>query len=321
MSERWIGIDVSKTRLDLVALPTGTHWTAPNSPDGWAAVSAQLQTDAPTGIVVEATGTYHVGVTVALDAVGLTPVVVNPLTLRRFAQSLGKRAKTDRLDAEVLARYGGQVRPPVRPVPDETARQLQEVLTRYRQLTTMLASEKTRRHTAAPLVQPSIDAHLAHLTEQRQQLLALLESLVASDPFWAGRVTQLTTVPGVGVLTATLLAVRLPELGQATRQEVAALAGVAPYACDSGSHRGTRRISGGRGAVRQALYQVMISALRCNPVLAAHYRRLRAAHKPHKVAMIATMRRLLGLLNAMLREGLRWEELRVVQGFSPPLSP
>ena len=204
-------------------------------------------------------------------------------------------------------------------MPDATARQLQAVLTRYRQLTTMLASEKTRRHTTAPLLLSSLDTHIAHLTEQRQQLLALLESLVASDPFWTGLVTQLTSVPGVGVLTATQLAVRLPELGQATRQQVAALAGVAPYACDSGAHRGTRRISSGRGPVRQALYQIMISALSWNPVLAAHYRQLRARHKPHKGALVACMRRLVGLLNAMLRDGVRWEELRVVQQHAPPL--
>jgi transposase len=321
MSEGWIGIDVSKGQLDLVALPAGRHWRVPNDPDGWAAVGATLEAQAPTGVVVEATGSYHVGITVALDAVGLTPVVVNPLTLRRFAQSLGTRAKTDRLDAEVLARYGQQVQPAARPVPTATARHLQELVTRRQQLTKMLTSEKNRRHAASSLLQPSLDAHIAHLTEQRQQIDALLASVVASDPFWTGRVAQLQSVPGIGALTATTLAVGLPELGQATRRQAAALVGVAPFAHDSGTLRGQRHIGGGRRPMRHALYQVMTTALRCNPVLAANYRRLRAAAKPHKVAMVACMRRVLGLLTAMLREGLRWDELRVVQTFSPSLSP
>lgn len=321
MSERWIGIDVAKAQLDLVDGLSGHHWSVPNTADGWDELATQLQADPPAGIVLEATGRYHLGLTVALDAVGLPPVVVNPLALRRFAQSLGKRAKTDHLDAAVLARYGRQLRPTPRPVPAESARNIQELLTRHQQLTRMLTSEKNRCHSASPLVQPSLDAAIAHLDEQRAQIDALLASVVAGDPFWAGIVAQVQSVPGIGVLTAATLAVGVPELGQATRQEVAALVGVAPFACDSGTRRGHRHIAGGRKAVRQALYQVMTSALRCNPLLAAHYRRLRATHKPHKVAMIATMRRLLGLLTTMRRDGLRWEELRTVQHAAAPLSP
>lgn len=321
MNECWIGIDVAKAQLDLVEVPTGRHWSVPNTAAGWAQLCATIPADSLAGIVVEATGPYHVGVTLALAATGVTPIVVNPLTLRRFAQSLGRRAKTDRLDAEILARYGAQVRPVARPVPAETARQLQELLSRHQQLTKMLTSEKNRRHDASAVLQPSLDAHIAHLTAQRQQIDALLAAIVASDPYWAGRVAQLQSVPGIGALTATTLAVGVPELGEATRQEVAALVGVAPYACDSGTMRGQRHIAGGRRVMRQALYQVLTSALRCNLVLATHYRRLRARHKPHKVAMVASMRRLLGLLTAMVRDGLRWEELRVVQAFAPPLSP
>lgn len=321
MSERWIGIDVAKTQLDLVMLPAGTHWSVPNTAAGWDQLGATLRADPPTGIVVEATGHYHLGITVALDAVGLTPVVVNPLSLRRFAQSLGRRAKTDRLDAELLARYGAQLQPAARPLPTATARQMQDLLTRHRQLTKMLTSEKNRRHTASPLLRPSLDEHIAHLTAQRRQLDALLASGVASDPLWAGRIAQVTSVPGIGLLTAATLVVGVPELGRANRQEVAALVGVAPYAHDSGTLRGQRRIAGGRKAVRQALYQVMTSAVRCNPILAAHYRRLRAVHKPHKVAMVASMRRLLGLLTAMCRDDLRWDQLRIVQHAVPAISP
>lgn len=313
MTAGWIGIDVAKTQLDVVEHATGQHWTVPNTPAGWQQLCQRWVADPPAGIVLEATGSLHVGVTVALDTAALTPVVVNPLTIRRFAQSLGKRGKTDQADAAILARFGAQIQPPVRSIPAETARQLHDVLARHRQLTKLLTSERNRLHTAAALLQPGITAHIAWLRTERTAIDRLLASLVASDPVWQGAVDQLMSVPGIGALTATVIAVGLPELGTCTRQQAAALVGVAPDPQDSGGHHGTRQISGGRAAVRQALYQVMTSAVTWNPVLAAHYRHLRERHKPHKVAMTACMRRLVGLLTAMRRDGLLWHELRTVQ--------
>src|SRR5215218_7439733 len=291
-SERFVGIDVAKGWLDVVARPDGATWRVANDPDGWAELCARFAAAPPTLIVVEASGGYELGLVTALDLVGLTPVVANPLSIRRFAQSLGKRAKTDRLDAAVLAEYGERVRPEPRPVPTETARQLQEVIARHRQLTKMLVEEKNRRQQVTALVLPSVDAHIAWLEQQRAEVDRLLESVVARDPTWQERVRVLDSVPGIGALTATILAVGMPELGACSGSAAAALLGV----------------------VRHAFYEAVMSTVRWDPVIGTHYRQLRDAGKPHKVALIACMRRLLGILNAMLRGGLTWQETDVGQG-------
>ena len=239
--------------------------------------------------------------------------MINPLSLRRFAQSLGKRAKTDRLDAAVLAEYGERFQPEPRPVPTETARHLQEVIARHRQLTKMLVEEKNRRQQATPLVRPSVEAHIAWLEQQRAEVDRLLESVVASDPTWQERVQVLDSVPGIGALTATIVAVGMPELGDCTSNAAAALLGVAPQAVESGLMRGQRHIGGGRRLVRHAFFEAVLSTIRWDPVIGAHYQQLRARGKPHKQAMIACMRRLLGILNAMLRDGLTWQETKVGQ--------
>lgn len=286
--ERFVGIDVAKGWLDVVVLPAGTATRVDNDPEGWATLCAQLQGLGPTLIVLEATGKYEVGVVVALDAVGLTPVVANPLATRRFAQSLGRRAKTDRGDALLLARH--------------------------RQLTKMLVEEKNRRQQADPRLHPGIAGHIAWLEAARTAIDHQLASVVASDPDWQRRVTQLDTVPGIAPFTATAIAVGLPELGRVTAKQVAALAGVAPFAVESGVRRGQRHIGGGRRDVRQALYQAMTTMIRCDAVMGAHYQQLRAAGKAHKQAMIACVRRLLGILTAMIRDGLTWQETEVGQG-------
>jgi transposase len=244
----------------------------------------------------------------------LTPVVANPLAVRRFAQIGGKRAKTDRLDAAVLAEYGERFRPDPRPVPTATARQLQEIIARHRQLTKMLVEEKNRRQQATPLVRPSVEAHIAWLEQQRAEVDQLLARIVASDPVWQERVRVLDAVPGIGELTATIVAVGMPELGACSGNAAAALLGVAPHADESGRRQGRRHIGGGRRAVRHALFEAVTSTIRWDPVIGAHYHHLREAGKPHKLAMVACMRRLLGILNAMLRDGLTWQETAVGQG-------
>lgn len=311
--ERFVGIDVAKGWLDGAELPGGATWRVANDEAGWAEVVARCG-GVSTLVVIEATGKYELGVVTALDLAGLTPVVANPLATRRFAQSQGRRAKTDRIDAVMLARYGERMRPTPRPVPEATARQLAEVLARRRQLTKMLVEEKNRRAQASALVQPSIAATITWLEGQRTEVDRLLESLVAGDPVWQARVTTLATVPGIGLLTATIVAVGLPELGRCSAKHLAALVGVAPFAVDSGHFRGTRHIAGGRGIVRHALYEAVVSTIRCHPTFKAQYARLRGRGKAHKVAMVACLRRLLGVLTAMVRDGLTWPETLVAQG-------
>jgi transposase len=313
----FVGIDVAEDWLDIVQLPAERHWQVANDGPGWDRLCTEVAAAPAPLIVLEATGKCEHGVVAALAAAGMTPVVANPLTIRRFAQSLGQHAKTDRCDAAVLAAYGQYLRPTPQPVPDATMRTLQALLARHRQLTKMLVAEQNRCRRAAPGVQPSHAALIAGLTEERGRIDARLAAVVASDPGGQARVDLLTSVPGIGAYTATAVAVGLPELGAATTKDLAALSGVAPYACESGRHQGERHIAGGRAAVRQALYQILTSMLTCNVVFRVHYDHLRAkAHVPkrHKVAMVACMRRLLGILNAMIRDRLTWQETDVGQG-------
>lgn len=316
--DKVVGIDVAKAWLDVAWGPTGSRQRVPNTPDGWAELVAVLRSAPPTLIVLEATGSRHVGLTVALDAAGLTPAVVNPLAVRRFAQSLGQHAKTDRTDARLLARYGERVRPVPRPVPTATARTLGALVTRRHELTKLLVMEKNRRHTADPVVAPSIAAVLAVLTAQQRALDAEIATVIAGDPVWTGRVAQLTSVPGIGPVLAATLGVALPELGSIAGTHIAALAGLAPYARDSGTQRGQRFIHGGRAVVRRALYQVVTTAMRCSPIVRGHYQQLRTRGKPHKVAVIACARWLLGIINAMVRDGLTWDQTHAAQGCVRP---
>lgn len=307
------GIDVSKTRLDIVSWPTMRHWQVANDATGWATLVTEATGANPAHVVLEATGAYEVGVVVALDAAGWTPAVLNPLTVRRYAQSHAHLAKTDRIDAAVLAQFGAERRPVPRAIPSELARDLAALLAERAALTAQLIAVRNRRQQARPCRWERLAAHEAWLDAQRTQLDADLAALVASDPAWQARIDLLTTVPGIGVLTATILAVQLPELGRISGRQAAALVGVAPVAHDSGQLRKPRRIRGGRRTVRQARYQAMLTAKRWNPVIRAHHAALLARGKPPKVATIACVRKLLGLLTAMLREGCSWHQLRAAQ--------
>lgn len=303
-----VGIDVSKATLDLAIVPLGLCEQVPNSRDGWDRIVQLLAPLAPAWIVIEATGSYHLGLAVTLTEANLIPSVVNPSSVRFFAKSIGLRAKTDRIDASVLARYGIAVQPSARPAPTELIRRIQALLTRHAQLASDKATERVRRDHADASLQADITEHIGYLTQRLAEVDALIDSLVASDPVLAGRTTSLRTVPGIGRQIATVLAVYLPELGGCSHKQLAALVGVAPFARDSGGFRGKRYTYGGRAAVRTALYQAVTTGRRWNAVVNTFYTRLRARDKAHKVAMVATMNKLLGILNAMTRDGLTWPE-------------
>lgn len=314
--ETFVGIDVGKQWLDVVVQPEGTHRRLANDESGWAQLLGWLP---PTGerlVVLEATGGYEVGVTQALDQAGLAVVVRNPLAMRRFAQSELRFAKNDRVDAAMLAQYAAQRKPHPRPLPDQTGRTIAALLTRRRQLSQMRAAEKARAK--QPGLLPVVAAQLTdHITALRRQIAAIdqeLAATVATDPARQQRVEQLCTVPGIGVLTATRLVAGLPELGQVSAIKAAALVGVAPYEQQSGRWQGQQAIEGGRRWVRHALFEAMMSIIQWEPTLGAHYAQLRAKGKPHKLAMIACMRRLLGILTMMLRDGLTWQQTDVGQG-------
>lgn len=303
----FVGIDVSKKSLDIAVRPSGQHWRLSNTAEDIATLVGQLQQLAPSLIVLEATGGYELAVTAALLAAGLPVAVVNPRQVRDFAKSLGKLAKTDRIDAAVLARFAEAVRPEVRPLPDEQTQQLQGLLVRRRQLIEMLVAEKNRLPLAASAVQPRVEAHITWLEDELEELDGDLKERLHASPAWREKEDLLRSVKGVGpVATMTFLA-ELPELGLLNRKQIAALVGVAPYNCDSGQMHGKRAIWGGRAAVRNALYMATLSASQHNPIIQVHYQRLLAAGKQKKVALIACMRKLLTILNAMLRTRKSWQ--------------
>ena len=303
----YLGLDVAKDTLELASEPTGLQGTFPNTPDGIAALLAQCQAQPVALLVLEATGGYETAAVVALAHAGLPVIVVNPRQVRDFAKALGRLAKTDRLDAQVLALFGARVRPAPRPLPDEATAELDAVLTRRRQLLEMLHAERQRRPRArGRVVRRSLDAHIRWLEHQVIDTDATLEQTIQASPLWRVQDQLLQSVPGVGPTLARTLLGQVPELGRLDRHAIAALVGVAPLARDSGTLRGRRTCWGGRPAVRTVLYMAALTAARWNPVLRAFYQRLRAAGKPAKVALTAVARKLLVLLNAILRDQQPW---------------
>lgn len=307
------GIDVSKQWLDVAVWPENRTWRCANTPAGWEQLIAQATEQRPARIVLEATGGYQTDAVVALDAAGFTPVILNPLTARRFAQSHQRLAKTDRIDALMLARFGAERHPTPQPISTETMRNLVALLALRTDLVTMRVSTKNRLHQAVDVVRPHLEQQLAALTERITSVEDDLARLVVSDLAMTATVTRLMTVTGVGRLLATTFAVSLPELGTVSSREVAALVGVAPFANDSGQRHGARSIRGGRSVVRRALYQAVTSMRQWDPGTAAYYTRLKQRGKPHKVAMVACMNRLLRLLTVMLKSKCDWHELKVNQ--------
>jgi transposase len=311
-AEVFVGIDVSKARLDVAvrgaALPA---WQVPNDPAGIARLLEHLASLQPQLVVLEATGGYEVPAAASLGAAGLCAAglcvaVVNPRQVRDFAKATGKLAKTDTIDAQVLALFAERVRPEARPLPDEQTRALEALLTRRRQLLDMLGAEKNRLEHANAAVRPSLRQTIRHLEAQLGSVDDELKRRIEASPLWRARDHLLQGVPGVGpVLSRTLLAA-LPELGRLDRKQIAALVGVAPLNRDSGTLRGRRTVWGGRAEVRRVLYMGALVAKQHNPLLRTFYLRLRAAGKPPKVALVACMRKLLTILNAMLKHHTPW---------------
>jgi transposase len=277
-----------------------------NDAAGVAELHTQLQAHHPDLVVLEATGGYEVLVASTLAAAGLQVAVVNPRHVRQFARAIGQLAKTDRLDAQLLARFAEGVRPEPRPLPDEGAQLLRALLARRRQVVGMLMAEQQRLGTVLPALRERVQAHLDWLRSERDQLTAELQRLLRQSPVWQVTEDLVRSVPGVGVVIAATLVAELPELGQVGRKQLTALVGVAPLACDSGTVRGRRMVWGGRASVRAALYMGTVVALRCNPVVRAFYDRLRNAGKPAKVALTASIRKLLLILHALVRKQERW---------------
>lgn len=303
----FVGIDVAKATLDVAIRPTPRQWQCTNDEASIAALVADLQALQPSHIVLEATGGYELPLVAALGAAGLPVVVVNPRQVRDFAKATGRLAKTDALDAHVLAHFAEAVRPPLRPLSETQAQALAALVARRRQLVEMLVAERHRRALARP---PAIRAHVqAHITWLQQALADLdddLDQQIRQSPLWREREDLLRSVPGVGRVLAVTLLAGLPELGQLNRKQIAALVGVAPLNRDSGSHRGRRQVWGGRALVRSTLYMATLTATRWNPVIRAFYERLCAAGKPKKVALTACMRKLLVIVNALLRHRTPW---------------
>jgi transposase len=301
-----VGIDVAKAMLDIASEPPGLERQVPNTPAGLERVIDHCR--GAQRVVVEATGGYEHAVVAALLAAEIPVVVVNPRQVRDYAKATGQLAKTDRLDARVLARFAAQLKPAVRPLPDDATAELALVVQRRRQLQEMLQAEEQRAQLTVVrgAVRANLTAHIAWLQASVDETDRTLRALVEASPVWRAQDALLQSVPGVGpTLAATLLA-ELPELGRLSRREIAALVGVAPLARDSGTLRGRRTVWGGRRDVRRVLYMATVAATRWNPAIGRFYRRLRAAGKAPKAALVACMRKLLTILNAMVRHQERW---------------
>jgi transposase len=303
----FVGIDVSKLHLDVAVRPSREAWRVENEEQGIASLVERLRTIQPTLIVMEATGGYEMAVATALALAALPVAVVNPRQVREFARATGTLAKTDRIDAGVLARFAESIRPTPRPLPDEQMRHLEGLVARRRQVVEMLTAERNRFQQASPALREKIDRHIAWLQEELKALEKDLDDTIQQSPLWREKDNLLRTVPGVGPTVARVLVADLPELGTLNRKRIAALAGVAPLNRDSGQYRGKRVVWGGRAQVRTALYMATMSGIRFNPVIRRFYQRLCEAGKLPKVALIACMRKLLTILNAMVRENKPWD--------------
>jgi transposase len=303
----YVGIDVAKAHLDVAVRPTDLAQRVTNDAAGIASLVTHLASLAPVLIVCEATGGYERALVAALATAALPLVVANPRQVRDFAKATGQLAKTDALDAAVLARFAEQVQPTPRPLPEAALETLEALLTRRRQLLEMLTAERQRLPLARPAVRRDLQQHIRWLERRVREMDDELDDAIQASPVWRAKDDLLQSVPGIGrVVSRTLLAM-LPELGRLNRQEIAALVGVAPLNCDSGTFRGRRRVYGGRAPVRAVLYMGALVATRYNPVLRTFYQRLRAAGKPPKVALTAVMRKLLVILNAMMRSQTPWQ--------------
>lgn len=303
-----VGIDVSKDRLDVAVRPSGESFAVDRNGPGVDRLVEQLHTLAPAVIAIEATGGFETVVAAALAGASLPVVVVNPVQIRAFAKAIGQRAKTDPIDALVIARFAEATRPEPRPLPDEATRLLADLIGRRRQIVEMIGAESQReKRISVPRLRKSIRRVISVLEKELTALDADIDDAVRGSPAWREKEDLLVSVPGVGPVIARTMIAELPELGTLGRKQIAALAGLAPFTRQSGQWKGRSFIGGGRTKVRTALYMGALVAMRHNPVLRAFFQRLRTAGKPAKVALIAVARKLLTILNAILRDRRPWQ--------------
>jgi transposase len=302
-----VGIDVSKERLDVHVHPAGTVLSLSRNGAGIEELTGTLAAVAPQLVAVEATGGFETVVVAALAAAGLPVVVVDPARVRAFAAALGRRAKTDPIDAQVIAQFAAATKPPVRALPDAATQALADLVARRRQIIQMIVAEGQRAKRAAPRAKRSIGRLLEALRRELSEIDADIDETVRGSQVWCEKEELLASVKGVGPVTVRTMLAELPELGSLNRRQIAALAGLAPFTRQSGRWRGKSFIGGGRASVRTALFMAAMTAMRHNPVLRAFHQRLRAAGKPKMVALIAVARKLLTILNAILRDNKKWQ--------------
>jgi len=307
-TENYIGIDVSKAELEVTVHERDYACCCPNNPRAFPGLITELRAWRPTLIVLEATGGLEKPLVNALHAAGLPVVVINPRQVRDFAKALGLLAKTDRLDAQVLAHYAAVIKPPLRPIKSADEQELDALTGRRGQLVEILAGEKNRLKSAtSPTVREEIKAHIEWLEGRIAVLDRQLKTFLKKSANWQRRNDIYQSVPGIGPVVSLSLLAELPELGSLNRHQISKLVGVAPLNRDSGKHRGARHIFGGRASVRSMLYMAAFNAIRSNPVIKAFYQQLRARHKLYKVAITACMRKLLTILNVMVRDNSTWK--------------
>ena len=314
--KNYVGIDVSKDTLDVAIHESSQHWSFPNDHNGISNLITLLKSNSPELVVLEATGSYEVPLAAELGIAGIPTAVVNPRQVRDFAKSVGVLAKTDILDARIIARFAAMVQPIPRPIADEDSQELGAIIARRRQIVEMITVEKNRMNTAKKVVRRRIQAHIDWLSAELADTNNDLQQKVKDSPIWREKDDLLKSVPGIGPTVATTLLAELPELGTLNRKQIAALVGVAPLNRDSGTLRGKRTVWGGRATVRSALYMGTLVATRYNPIIRRFYERLLAAGKAKKVALTACMRKLLTILNAMLKYHTRWN-IKVAQLIGP----
>ena len=308
MEMAYIGIDVSKDRLDVHCLPAGQSFAVTRDGKGLSDLIARLRPLDPALVGVEATGGFETVVAAALAGAGLPVVVVNPAQVRHFAQAVGQRAKTDPIDALMIARFVATTKPELRPIPDAATQLLADLVARRRQIIDMIVAEKNREHrTTIPHIKKSIGRLIVALEKERASVDSDIAAGVRGSPAWRATEDLLASVPGVGPVTARTLLAELPELGQLDPKRIASLAGLAPFTRQSGQWKGKSMIAGGRKSVRSALFMATLTASRCNPVIKAFRDRLVAAGKPKMVAVIAAAHKLLIILNAIVRNQKPWQ--------------
>jgi transposase len=305
-SKTFVGIDVSKRWLDVHIDGSNKSWKIGNDAEGMISLVEQMKPIQPILIVFEATGGYERRAAKALREVGAPVSVINPTRVRRFAEAMGILAKTDKIDAKVIAWYASVVHPPVNGQQTPLEEQLAACVERRRQLLVEVVAEKNRLSTCPTWLKEGIEEHVTWLEEHIERLAGEIQSFIAQDPEWKERAEIIDSVPGVGEVTAATMVAELPELGKLSGKKIAALVGVAPFNKDSGPKRGKRRIFGGREGVRRTLYMAALSATRFNPIIRAFYKRLLKYGKEKKVALVASMRKLLVIINAMVKKGEKW---------------